>query len=311
MNPSLLRGAIALAGLLLVGGAVAGALLILGGGGEAAPDRPPPTAVVLAAGDIGDCEEPGDEATVKVLASHPEATILALGDLAYPHGEPGDFDKCYEPTWGRFADRTKPAPGNHDYATKDAAGYFEYFGTAAGDPDKGWYSFDVGAWHIVSLNSECRRVGGCEPHEPQAQWLIGDLRENSDKCQLAYFHRPPFTSGRYRDDTKNVTRMRVLWRILVDHDVEIVLVGHEHSYERFTPMDGDGNADPIGTRLFVVGTGGGNLREYRDPPLPTTDVRNDDTWGVLKLALGPTTYKWEFLPAAGGDFTDAGSGNCR
>jgi hypothetical protein len=305
----LLRIGLVVLGVLVVGAAIAGAVTFLSNDAETPEVRP---AVLLAAGDIGDCEEPGDEATVKLLAQYPEATIAALGDIAYPHGRTSDFERCYERTWGRFKDRTRPAPGNHDYATRHAAGYFAYFGAAAGDPDEGWYSYDVGPWHAVSLNSECRRVGGCDPNDPQALWLVSDLRRNSETCQLAYFHRPPFSSGRYGKPSRNLDRMRVLWRLLYEQGVEIVLVGHEHSYERFAPMGPDGSADPDGPRLFVVGTGGGNLRDFGGPPLPTTEVRNSNTWGVLKLTLLPTSYEWEFLPAPGsGGFTDSGSGSCR
>ena len=309
MRGWLIRIAIVGAAVVAVGAAVAAATAVLS---DDAPQLAPPrTAVLLAAGDIGDCEQPGDEATAQLLARYPNATIAALGDLAYQHGSPEDFERCYEPTWGRFKDRTRPAPGNHDYSTKGAAGYFGYFGTAAGNPDEGWYSYDLGPWHIVSLNSECRRVGGCARDEPQIVWLENDLRQNTEVCQLAYFHRPPYTSGRYRDDYNDLPRMRLLWRVLVEHGVDIVLVGHEHSYERFVPMDELGNADSHGTYLFVVGTGGGNLREYREPPLPTTAVRNADTWGVLKLTLHEDRFDWEFLRARGGNFTDSGSGRCR
>ena len=305
----IIRGAVVAAAVVLVGAAVGAATVIFSedDGAGATAD----SVVLLAAGDIGDCNEPGDEATAELLAQHPDATIAALGDMAYQHGSASDYERCFEPTWGPYKDRIRPTPGNHDYGTKGAAGYFGYFGDAAGDPDEGWYSYDLGHWHVVSLNSECRRVGGCDPNDPQATWLVADLRRNSETCQLAYFHRPPFSSGRYGDPGRNIDRMRVLWRILYDHGVEVVLVGHEHSYERFAPMGPDGAADARGPRLFVVGTGGGNLRDYDGPPLPTTEVRNSDTWGVLKLTLEPARYEWEFLPIEGATFRDAGSGTCR
>jgi hypothetical protein len=309
----LVRLGVVAVGLLIVGAAVGAAVILV-----SEDDKKPPAqgataepAILLAAGDIGDCNEPGDEATAKLLAEYPTATIAALGDMAYQHGSPADYQRCFEPSWGPHKDRMRPTPGNHDYGTTGAAGYFGYFGEAAGNPEEGWYSYDYGGWHMVSLNSECRRVGGCEPTEPQAQWLEADLRRTSETCQLAYFHRPPFTSGRYSDETKNLERMRVLWRILHEHGVEVVLVGHEHSYERFAPMGPDGEPDPQGPRLFVVGTGGGNLRDYDNPPLPTTEVRNSDTWGLLKLSLLATGYRWEFLPALRGSFQDSGSGSCR
>ena len=305
----LLRIGLLVTGVLVIGAAIAGAVAFLSSDGETAELRP---VVLLAAGDIGDCEQPGDERTAELLAQYPEATIAALGDMAYQHGSASDYDRCYHPTWGRFKDRTRPTPGNHDYGTQHAAGYFEYFGAAAANPDEGWYSYDVGTWHAVSLNSECRRVGGCDATDPQAVWLVNDLRSNSETCQLAYFHRPPFSSGRYGRESRNTLRMRVLWRLLYEQGVDVVLVGHEHSYERFMPMGPDGSPDPDGTRLFVVGTGGGNLRAYDGPPLPTTEVRNSNTWGVLKLTLLPNGYEWEFLGApGGGGFTDSGTGSCR
>jgi len=268
-------------------------------------------AVLLAAGDIGDCETPGDEATAELLADFPNATIVTLGDNAYPQGRAEDFARCFEPTWGEFKARIRPSPGNHDYSTDGAEAYFAYFGGAAGDPEQGWYSFDVGAWHVISLNSECRRVGGCEPDESQARWLTRDLETNAEGCVLAYWHRPPFTSGRYGDNQRDKRRMQVLWRILYEHRADVVLTGHEHGYERFDPLDAQGREREDGMRLFVVGTGGGNLRDYDDPPLPATAVRDGATWGVLKLTLHATRYAWEFLPAADGSFRDAGEGTCR
>jgi hypothetical protein len=266
--------------------------------------------VLLAAGDIGDCATQGDEATARLLAEHPGATIAVLGDVAYPHGATEDFDRCFAPTWGRFRDRMRPATGNHDHATRQARGYAAYFGARGGPPDSYRYSYDLGAWHVVVLDSDCWRVGGCELDDPQARWMRDDLRRHRRRCTLAYWHRPPFSSGRYGDpaDTK---RVRALWQVAVQEGVDVVLTAHEHSYERHAPMNADGARDPDGTRLFVVGTGGGNLRPYRDPPLATTEIRNDDTWGVLRLDLRPDGYDWRFLPVQGRTFTDRGSGTCR
>lgn len=304
-----------LTGLVVVAGLVTalGVVLALGsftsGASESGAAASSP--VVLAAGDIGDCETEGDEATARLLERFRDATILTLGDNAYPEGTHADFQRCFHPTWGRFKARIRPSPGNHDYSTDDAEGYFDYFGEAAGDPDRGWYSFDLGTWHLVSLNSECRRVGGCETDEPQARWLADDLTRNAELCTLAYWHRPPYTSGRYGDNERDKLRMQVLWRIAYERGVDVVLVGHEHSYERFLPMDAAGNAEEAGMRLFVVGTGGGNLREYGGPPLPTTAARFSDAWGVLKLTLEPTRYRWEFVSADGASVRDAGEAECR
>jgi Calcineurin-like phosphoesterase len=266
--------------------------------------------VLLAAGDIGDCATQGDEATAGLLAEHPEATIAVLGDAAYPHGTAGDFERCFAPSWGRFRDRMRPATGNHEHATPKARGYARYFGTRGGPPGSYRYSYELGAWHVVVLDSDCWRVGGCDLDDAQARWMRVDLRSHRRRCTMAYWHRPPFSSGRYGDPAAT-ERVRALWQVAVREGVDVVLTAHEHSYERHAPMDADGARDPGGTRLFIVGTGGGNLRPYRDPPLPTTEVRNDDTWGLLRLELRPDGYDWRFIPVEGRTFTDRGSGTCR
>jgi 3',5'-cyclic AMP phosphodiesterase CpdA len=267
-------------------------------------------AVLLAAGDVGDCATQGDEATAKLLAQEPKATIAVLGDVAYPHGSSADFARCFAPSWGRFRDRMRPALGNHDHATRKARGFAEYFGGRAGPVREGRYSYELGDWHVVVLDSDCWRVGGCGPGDPQARWFAADLREHPRRCTLAYWHRPPFSSGRYGDEA-DTARVRPLWRIAVQEGVDVVLTGHEHSYERQAPMNADGQRDPRGTRLFIVGTGGGNLRRFHTPPLPTTEVRDDRTWGVLRLDLRSDGYDWRFVPVPGRSFTDEGSGTCR
>jgi acid phosphatase type 7 len=266
--------------------------------------------VLLAAGDIAECDRAGDEATAEILDEYPAATIATLGDNAYPEGTLQQFVECYHPSWGRHKERTRPAVGNHDHSTKDAAGYFEYFGEAGGEFDRYYYSYDLGAWHVVVLNSDCWRVDGCEPDDPQGQWLQEDLAASPGQCTLAYWHRPPFSSGRY-GEPKDVERVRPLWELIYDMGVDVLLAGHEHSYERFAPMNDAGERDDErGVRLFVVGTGGGNLRNFEYDPLPTTEARNAETWGVLKLTLKPAGYDWEFLPVDGRTFTDSGSDSC-
>jgi acid phosphatase type 7 len=291
---------------------VAAGFAFMGGGddGEGGVATGGPVSVLLAAGDIAECDFQGDEATARILAEYPDATIAALGDLAYQEGTHAQFVDCYGPSWGRFKDRTRPATGNHDHSTKDARGYWEYFGTRGGPFDRYYYSYDLGAWHIVVLNSDCWRVDGCEVTDPQIQWLRQDLNQSPALCTLAYWHRPPFSSGRY-GDPKNTERVRPLWDAVYEEGVDLVLTAHEHSYERFAPMNGEGERDDNGMRLIVAGTGGGNLREFANEPLPTTERRNGDTWGVLKLNLRPTGYDWEFLPVQGRTFTDSGSGSCR
>ena len=268
------------------------------------------TVTVLAAGDIAECDHQGDEATAGILAQYPHATILTLGDNAYQRGTPADFRNCYAPSWGKFKDRTQPATGNHDEETKNAQGYWDFFGSRGGPYDEYYYSYDLGAWHMVVLNSDCWRVGGCDPTDPQVEWLFADLQSHRNRCTLAYWHRPPFTSGRY-GLPKDTDRVMPLWQTLYNEGVDVLLVGHDHDYERFVPMDSTGHPDPSkGVREFVVGTGGGNLRPFENPPLPTTAARSFSTWGVLRLSLAPGKYAWRFLPVTPGGFTDSGTGAC-
>jgi hypothetical protein len=275
------------------------------------PERSPSPPVVVAAGDIADCRGGGDEATARLVGGIGGSTVLALGDEAYPDGSAEDFQECYDPTWGRFEDRTKPVPGNHEYDTPGAAGYFHYFGGAAGDPAKGYYSYDLGKWHVVALNSNCKEEEGvgCWASSQQARWLKADLAANKDKrCTLAYMHHPRFSSGEKHGNTHYV---KPLWEALYEGGAEVVLSGHEHNYERFAPQDPGGRADPErGIREFVVGTGGGKGHYPIGDPVANSEVHNDETYGVLKLSLRPKSYEWWFVPEEGGTFTDSGSARC-
>lgn len=293
--------------VLLLGAALGIAFAVVGGNTEESSAGPHD---LLAAGDIAECEHQGDEATAKILAQYPDATIQTLGDNAYQEGTSANFNECYDPSWGRFKDQTWAAVGNHDQSTKDAQGYADYFGSRGGPFDKYYYSYDVGDWHVVVLNGDCWRVDGCDVDDPQLEWLRRDLRRSDRVCTLAVSHRPPFSSGRY-GDPKNTRRVRPMWQVLYEEGVDVFLTAHEHSYERFAPMNAQGEADDRrGVRLFVAGTGGGNLRQFANDPLPTTEIRNDSTWGVLKLTLKSGGYDWEFLPVEGKSFTDSGSGTC-
>ena len=268
-------------------------------------DGPP---VVVAAGDIADCSREDDQATARLLGGI-EGTILTLGDHAYPDGSAEDFAACYDPSWGQFKARTMPSPGNHEYETAGASGYFDYFGKAAGDPDKGYYSYDLGSWHIVALNSNCG-VGEirCGPGSAQVQWLEEDLAANDEEaCTLAYFHHPLFTSGSYRPGIEPVER---LWEILYAGGVDVVLNGHDHNYQHFASQDPKGRADPEGGIMqFVVGTGGRSHYQI-SLPIANTEVYNDDTFGVLELTLHPKRYDWEFVPVKGETFSDSGVARC-
>lgn len=258
-------------------------------------------ATVVAVGDIARCNQNGDEATAK-LVEHTQGTVLALGDNAYDAGSDREYQECYDPAWGRFRQRTHPVPGNHDYETADAAGYFHYFGDAAG---KGYYSFDLGAWHLVALDSNCGDTGGCGPDDPQGRWLRADLAESSAKCTLAFWHHPRFSSGKHGANDLSAP----FWEALYEAGADLVLNGHDHDYERFAPQSPAGQADESrGIREFVVGTGGGNLRPFSSTAA-NSERRLAETYGVLALKLRPGAYDWRFV-TADGDTADKGSGAC-
>jgi acid phosphatase type 7 len=263
-------------------------------------------AVLVGAGDIADCADlTGAEATAKLIEKIP-GTIMAIGDEAYPDGTKENF-VCYDKTWGRFKDRTRPAVGNHEFHSLSAAYYFLYFGSVAGDPKDGFYSYDLGSWHVIVLNSECEEVGGCIPGSRQEKWLRSDLAAHPVACTLAYFHKPLFSSGAKHGNDPSV---KPLFQALYEGNADVVVGGHDHDYERFAPQDPDGKADQKrGIREFVAGTGGKNHRPFGEP-LPTSEVRNADSFGVLKLTLRADGYDWQFIPEAGKTFTDSGSGTC-
>ena len=277
------------------------------GGGEerdaAQAPEPKPAPSLIAAGDVAGCGSQGDEATAELLDAL-GGTILVLGDTAYETGMPAEFEHCYGPTWGRHKERTRPAPGNHEYETPEAEGYFDYFGGVAGDDDEGYYSFDVGGWHVVALNSNqsCEEVA-CEAGSEQERWLREDLAANKVACTLAYLHHPLFSA------VKAEPSVRPLWDALHEHGVDVVLAGHSHNYQRFAPLTPAGEPDARGIRQFVVGTGGRELDPI-EAPAAHTEAWNDDTWGVLSLSLRDESYGWRFVPVEGGTFTDRGSGRC-
>jgi 3',5'-cyclic AMP phosphodiesterase CpdA len=261
-------------------------------------------AVLVGAGDIASCYDDNDEATA-LLLDDIEGTVFTLGDNAYDHGSAQNFASCYEPTWGRHRARTYPVPGNHDYATPGAEGYFLYFGDAAGDPAHGYYAYDLGAWRIIALNTNCVEIGGCGEGSAQVAWLQAELESNPAQCTLAYGHHPHFSSGEHGDEA-NLTE---LWDLLDRAGVDVILGGHDHIYERFAPQDAWGHANPEGMRQFVVGTGGAPLYEV-GPPHPNSEASSDEAFGVLKLTLHEHGYGWEFVPVEGQSFTDAGTARC-
>ncbi|PZR10427.1 MAG: alkaline phosphatase [Archangium gephyra] len=256
--------------------------------------------VVVAAGDISAPELDGrQELTAKLVEAQKPDAVLVLGDAQYHDGTLELFQTVYGPTWGRFKDLTYPAPGNHEYRTPDAAGYFAYFGARAGDPSRGYYSFELGAWHVVALNTSdlCQNVS-CEAEGEQVKWLEADLAANQKKCVLAYWHYPRFSSGKHG----NFDRAAPFWTVLARHRAELVLTGHEHFYERLSPIDG--------ITQITVGTGGAHLAEYADIH-PNSVKRQNDTLGVLKLVLGDGRWSAEFVAEDGKTFRDEAWGTCR
>ena len=293
--------------------AIAAVLLLL----AAAPGRARAAdPVIAAAGDIACDRLPANANTCQQLATsdlvfgHPLAAVLALGDNQYERGELANFQQFYDPTWGRFKSITRPALGNHEYLTPGAAGYFQYFGATAAPPN-GWYSYDIGAWHLIVLNSNCAAAGGCTSSSPQGQWLKSDLARNISKsCTLAYWHMPHFSSGALGDDDAGQNPTLGFWNLLYNAGADVVLGGHDHDYERFGLQDPDGEPAPaFGIREFVVGTGGKSHHTFA-ATAGNSQIRNNTAYGVLRLTLHPSGYDWQFLPAAGSSFTDSGSTAC-
>jgi acid phosphatase type 7 len=294
------RRALGLVALLLTA-AVAGLGALAFRGGAATGLGSP--AVLLAAGDIAGCSTQGDEATAALIEGQP-GTVATLGDNAYQLGSAREYG-CYDASWGKFKARTRPAVGNHEYATPGATPYFDYFGAAAGPRGKGYYSYELGRWHVVVLNSNCAEVS-CEVSSPQGRWLRRDLAAHRTRCTLAYWHHPRFSSGLHGNDVT----LQPFWQLLYRAGADVVLSGHDHDYERFAPQAPAGRVDlRRGIREFVAGTGGRSHYPIL-APTPNSRAHNDDTFGVLKLTLSPRSYAWKFLPEAGKSFTDAGSAVC-
>ena len=310
MNPTRIVACLAVA-------AAAAALTACGSGDDGTGAGGPPRAssagsagsfTIVAAGDIAQCFDAPASASAAAktaaLVTPEDALVLTLGDNAYPDGTPAEFANCFDPTWGRFKDRIRPTIGNHEIHTANAEGYFDYFGALAGPARRAYYSFDLGGWHFIALNS----LTDTSPGSEQYQWLIADLQNSRDKqCTIAYWHFPLFNSGA---EHGSYPKMKAMFEALYNAGVEIVLVGDEHVYERFAPQTADAVADPQrGVRQFTVGTGGGTLYKF-GPAVPNSEARIADTWGVLRLTLGEGRYGWQFLPAGGGAALDVGTDTC-
>lgn len=292
------------------------AMLFLRPTAPAAEDLEAP-ATILAAGDIANCRKSlkkrirvwlwgedryyGAPRTAALLERLP-GTILAMGDLAYPNGTAEDFRDCFEPAWGRFKDRIMPVPGNHEHGTDDAGPYYDYFGERVGERGRGYYSFPLGAWHVVALNSALDK----ERRHDQENWLRDDLALTTARCILAYWHHPVFSSG----DHGYSPRMAGAFQILYEAGASVVLNGHDHNYERMAPVAPGGRADPRhGIRVFIVGTGGHSLDPIAEVH-PNSEVFDGTSWGVLKMDLYEDRYRWEFLPVEGHEFRDRGEDRC-
>lgn len=260
--------------------------------------------VLVGAGDIAVCGLDGDLATADLIDGIP-GTVFTAGDNAYENGSAAEFRACYEPTWGRFLARTRPAPGNHDHNTPDLAGYHGYYGAAAAPNGTSWYSFDLGTWHVVVLDSSCDVVDGCGPGSAQGTWLTADLAASAADCTLAIWHHPRFSSGFHG----NAREVAPFWRALYDANADVIVNGHDHDYERFAPQDPAGKVDPSrGLREFVVGTGGAALRDFVDIKRNSV-VRASGAHGIIRFVLRPAGYEWRFISTTG-EFSDIGSGTC-
>jgi hypothetical protein len=256
---------------------------------------------LVGAGDIAVCSSNGDEQTAQLLDRIPGEVFVA-GDNAYTTGSLSEYQQCYHPSWGRHKARTHPVPGNHEYMTSGASGYFTYFGSAAGPSNRGYYSYDAGAWHVVALNSEQSITAG----SAQLTWLAQDLKASGARCTAAIVHRPRFSSGNHGDQKDT----QALWQVLYDNGVDVIISGHDHHYERFAPMTASGARDDArGIRSFVVGTGGAAFYDVGSRRANSEFVKTR-SFGVLRLDLSATSYQWQFITAPDGKVVDSGTANC-
>jgi hypothetical protein len=269
---------------------------------EASPQSSPP--VMVGAGDIAVCTNiAAAQATATLLDSIP-GTVFTLGDDAYPDGSDWNFAHCYDITWGRHRYRTKPTIGNHEYDTPDGMDYYNYYGTVAGTPMHAWYSYNLGTWHIIVLDSNCNQID-CTSGSPEYTWLQNDLAANKQPCTLSMWHHPLFVSNSAQIESWTLP----FWQLLYNAKADLNLVAHVHVYERFAAQNPSGQADPNGMVEIVAGTGGESNGSFTSI-LPNSVVRNDSTYGVLQLTLQTNSYSFQFIPVAGSTFTDSGSGTC-
>ncbi len=271
-------------------------VLTLTGGRPISASAAGTSVIMVGAGDISSCSNTNDSKTAQLLGLITPSFVFTLGDNAYNSGTSAEYKNCYHPTWGVWKSRTKPAPGNHEYQTSGANGYFGYFGVPS------YYAYNAGEWRVYALNSEI----DASATSAQAQWLKKDLAANPRKCVLAYWHRARWSSG---SDHGNDSKTQALWSILHDAKAELVLSGHSHNYERFAPMNKSGGAVSVGLQEIVVGTGGAGHDGF-STALSASRARNSSTYGVLRLFLQPDRYSWRFLPVSGQSYSDTGTILC-
>ena len=245
--------------------------------------------------------------TAALLDANPTVPVFACGDLAYENGTDDDFMQAYDATWGRARARTIPAPGHHEYTIQNGTGFYNYWGPAAGNSTKGYYSLNLGAWHLIILNGNCSQVG-CTAGSAQELWLKNDLATHTQACTLAVWHEPLYTSS--AGITPN-TAIRPLWQDLYNANADLIVNGHAHNYERFAPQDANGNLDTArGIIEIVVGTGGVGHAPFNTTFAGNSLVQNATTFGVIKLTLHASSFDWQFIPVAGQTFTDSGTQAC-
>jgi acid phosphatase type 7 len=282
--------------ILFMTSLVAVLVLALTGGGSISASAAGTSVIIVGAGDISSCSNTNDSKTAQLLGLMPPSVVFTLGDNVYNSGTSDQYTNCYNPTWGAYKSITKPVPGNHEYQTSGATGYYNYFGVPK------YYAYDAGEWRIYALNSEI----DASATSAQAQWLKQDLAANPKMCVMAYWHRSRWSSGR---DHGNDSKSQTLWTILYNANAELVLTGHNHNYERFDPMNKNGQAVSTGLQEFVVGTGGVGHDGF-GTVLSASRARNSDTYGVLRLYLQPDRYSWRFLPISGQTYSDTGTILC-
>lgn len=261
---------------------------------------------LIAIADTGDCREPAEK--VAQAISEAEGTIIIAGDLAYPNGSTEDFQNCFDPLFKSELDRLHAVPGDNEYKTGSADAFWDSLGDSAGNKGEGWLSFDLGAWQIIGLNSECPKVGGCDAESDQYKWLQAELDKSDKECKLAFWHMPRFTSS---PNYKGFPRLAAMYDLLDQAGTDVLIVGNSHHYERFTQLDSQGNPDADGIRNFTAGIGGAPLGQGFSEPLPGSEVRNTETMGYLQFELSQDEYKWEFVKVGTkGDLVDSGSDKC-